>query len=194
MKSQIGYKDSLNLKQTASVPAARMPRRGHLTGLRAGSVRSDSESGSDSESDSEARQHPPAAAGLGVLRIVRAPARFVVNTQVQCPGCGGIFASLHILKAHRNSYRLANAACRAAATAMKRSRPVPRASDGDGPGDAQALIDRMMGNGDRGKAPEDSDVQDHDPARYPSRHGDEVSEPNNVCIMCASCLHIVCTY
>ena len=167
-----------------------MPRRGHLTGLRAGSVRSDSESGSDSESDSEARQHPPAAAGLGVLRIVRAPARFVVNTQVQCPGCGGIFASLHILKAHRNSYRLANAACRAAATAMKRSRPVPRASDGDGPGDAQALIDRMMGNEDRGKAPEDSDVQD--PARYPSRHGDEVSEPNNVCIMCASCLHIVC--
>lgn len=127
-----------------------------------------------------------------MLRIVRAPARFVVNTQVQCPGCGEIFASLHILKAHRNSYRLANAACRAAATAMKRPRPVPRASDGDGPGDAQALLDRMMGNGDRGTAPEDSDVQD--PARYPSRHGDEVSEPNNVCIMCASCLHIVCTY
>ena len=167
-----------------------MPRRGHSTGLRAGSVGSESGSGSDSESDSEARQHPPAAAGLGVLRIVRAPARFVVNTQVQCPGCGGTFASLHILKAHRNSYRLANAACRAAATAMKRPRPMRRASDGDGPGDAQALRDRMMGNGDRGKAPEDSDVQD--PASYPSRLGDEVSEPNNVYIMCASCLHIVC--
>ena len=170
-----------------------MPRRGHSTGLRAGSVRSDSESGSDSESDSEARQHPPAAAGLGVLRIVRAQARFVVNTQVQCPGCGGTFASLHILKAHRNSYRLANAACRAAATAMKRPRPVRRASDGDGPGEAEALIDRMMmGNGHRGEAPEDSDVQD--PSRYPSRHGDGVSEPINlnVCIMCASCLHIVC--
>ena len=167
-----------------------MPRRGHSTGLRAGSVQS------DSESDSEARQHPPA--GLGVQRIVRAPARFVVNTQVQCPGCGGKFANLHILIAHRNSYRLANAACRAAATAMKRPRPVRRAagdadSDGDGPGDAQALIDRMMmGNGDRGRAPEDSDVQD--PSRYPSRHGDGVSEPNNVCIMCASCLQIVCTY
>ena len=167
-----------------------MPRRGHSIGLRAGSVRLDSESSSDLESDSEARQHPPA--DLGVPRIVRAPARFVVYTQVLCPGCGGIFVSLHILRAHRNSYRLANAACRAAATAMKRPRPVRRASDGDGPGDAEALIDRMMGNGDRGKAPEDSDVQD--PARYPSRHGDWKSEPNNVCIMCASCLHIVCTY
>ena len=76
---------------------------------------------------------------------------------------------------------------------MKGPRPVRRASDGDGPGDAEALIDRMMmGNGDRGEAPdsEDSDVQD--PSRYPSRHGDEVSEPNNVYIMCASCLHIVC--
>ena len=172
-----------------------MPRRGHSAGLRAGSVRSDSESSSDSESDSEARQHPPA--GLGVPRIVRAPASFVVNTQVQCPGCGGKFANLHILKAHRISYRLANAACRAAATAIKRPRPVRLAagdadSDGDGPVDADALIDRMMGNGDRSKAPEDSDVQD--PSRYPSRHGDGVSEPNNVCIMCASCLHIVCTY
>ena len=164
-----------------------MPRRGHSTGLRAGSVQSDSESDSDSE-----------ALGPGVQRIVRAPARFVVNTQVQCPGCGGKFANLHILIAHKNSHRLANAACRAAAAAMKRPRPLRRAagdadSDGDGPGDAEALIDRMMmGNGDRGVAPEDSDVQD--PSRYPSRHGDGVSEPNNVCIMCASCLQIVCTY
>jgi hypothetical protein len=169
-----------------------MPRRGHSSGLRACSAgHSDSET--RSESDSDAGQHPPA--GLGqVSRIIRAPVR--VDTRVTCPGCGLDFANLDILKRHRNARRLANAACRAAATAMKRPRPVRRAagdadSDGDGPGDAEALIDRMMmGNGHRGEAPEDSDVQD--PSRYPSRHGDGVSEPNNVCIMCASCLHIVC--
>jgi hypothetical protein len=54
-----------------------MPRRRHLTGLRAGSIQSDSES--SSESDSEGRQHPPA--GQGVQRIARAPARFAANTQ-----------------------------------------------------------------------------------------------------------------
>jgi len=171
-----------------------MPRRGHSSGLRACSAgHSDSET--RSESDSDAGQHPPA--GLGqVSRIIRAPVR--VDTRVTCPGCGLDFANLDILKRHRNARRLANAACRAAATAMKRPRPVRRAagdadSDGDGPGDAEALIDRMMmGNGHRGEAPEDSDVQD--PSRYPSRHGDGVSEPINlnVCIMCASCLHIVC--
>ena len=173
-----------------------MPRRGHSSGLRARSAgQSDSES--RSESDSDAGQHPPA--GLGqASRIIRAPVR--ADPRVTCPGCGLDFANLDILKRHRNARRLANAACRAAATAMKRPRPVRRAagdadSDGDGPGDAQALIDRMMmGNGDRGRAPEDSDVQD--PSRYPSRHGDEVTrrEPNNVCIMCASCLQKVCTY
>jgi hypothetical protein len=165
-----------------------MPRRRHLTGLRAGSIPSDSES--ISESDSDAGQHP--SAGRGVQRIARAPARFAVNTQVHCPGCGRKCANLNILKAHRNSHLLANQACRAAASAMKRPRivrlPRPGAaggadSDGDDPGDRGAfdLIDRMrIGDGDRGMAPEAAAV---DPSRYP-RHGDVVSGLNIVCIMC----------
>ncbi len=84
-----------------------------------------------------------------------------VNKLVACPGCGTEFASLDILKLHRNSYRLANQACRAAASAMKRPRIVPlpgpgaasgAAADahGDDPGDADDLIDRMlMGDGDQ---------------------------------------------
>ncbi len=159
-----------------------MPRRRHLTGLRAGSIQSDSES--ISESDSDAGQHPPA--GQGVQRIARAPARFAVNTQVICPGCGRKCANENILKAHRNSHLLANQACREAASAMKRVRivrlPGPRAAaggaaadaDGDDPGDANDLIDRMMmGDGDRGIASE-SEAAAADPSRYP-RHGDGVS-------------------
>jgi hypothetical protein len=49
-----------------------------------------------------------------------------------------VFASLDILKKHRNSHQLAKTACRAAARAMKRPQSVPRAAgeaDGDGPGD-----------------------------------------------------------
>ena len=170
-----------------------MPRRRHLTGLRAGSIQSDSES--ISESDSDAGQHPPA--GRGVQRIARAPARFAVNTQVImiCPGCGRKCANENILKAHRNSHLLANQACRAAASAMKRPRivrlPGPRAAaggaaadaDGDDPGDADDLIDRMMiGDGDRGIA---SEAAAADPSRYP-RHGDGVSGQleNNVCMRC----------
>ena len=112
---------------------------GHSSGLRAGSAgQSDSES--RSESDSDAGQHPPA--GLSqVSRIIWAPVRAV--TRVTWPGCCLDFANLYILKRQRNALRLANAACRAAATAMKRPRPVRRVagdadSDGDGPGDAQA--------------------------------------------------------
>ena len=99
-----------------------MPRRGHSSGRRACTGQSDSESSSESRSDLE-------GASLGtrhVPRIVRAPpvVRMAVNTQVACPGCGLAFASLYILKQHRNAHRLANPACRAAASAMKRPRIV----------------------------------------------------------------------
>lgn len=165
----------------------------HSSWRRAGTGQSDSES--SSASDSEAGQH----------RIVRAPQPAVprrgriavpVNTRVACPGCGAEFASLNILKLHRNSYRLANPACRAAASAMKRPRIVPLPgpgaaaaggatadADGDDPGDAARddLIHRMMmGDGDRGIAPEAAAA---DPSRYP-RHGDGVSGQNNVCMRC----------
>ena len=173
-----------------------MPRRGHSSGRRAGTGQSDSESSSESRSDLE-------GASLGtrhVPRIVRAPpvVRMAVNTQVACPGCGLAFASLYILKQHRNAHRLANPACRAAASAMKRPRivrlPGPGAAggadtDGDDPDDAQALIDRMMmGDGDRGIAPE---AAVGDPSRYP-RHGDGVSGQNNVCMRCVKCVQRVC--
>jgi hypothetical protein len=165
---------------------------------RAGSGQSDSES--TSESDSDVRQRPQA--GLGIRRapprppIIRAPARLAVNPQVQCPGCGRVFASLHILKKHKNSHRLANAACRAASRAMKRPRSVPRAageapdSDGDGPaGDAEEQISRMMGDGCQSVAPGDAP----DPSRYPG-HWDGVSG-HNFCVekvsMCTEkqCVH-----
>ena len=121
-------------------------------------------------------------------------------SEVACPGCCLAFASLNILKLHRNSYRLANSACRAAASAMKRPRIVPlpgpgaaggaaEDADGDDPGDADDLIDRMMmGDGDRGIAPEAAAA---DPSRYP-RHGDGVSEQNNVCMRCVKCVQQVC--
>jgi hypothetical protein len=173
----------------------------HSSGRRAGTGQSDSPAESSSASDSEAGQH----------RIVRAPPAAVprrgriavpVNTRVACPGCGSVFASLNILKLHRNSYRLANSACRAAASAMKRPRIVPLPgpgaaggaaadADGDDPGDADDLIDRMMmGDGDRGIAPE---AVAADPSRYP-RHGDGVSEQNNVCMRCVKCVPQVCIY
>jgi hypothetical protein len=164
-----------------------MPRRGHSSGRRAGTGQSDSpaESSSDSESRSDA---PPAV-------------QMAVNTQVACPGCGLVCASLYILKQHRNAHRLANPACLAAASAMKRPRivrlPWPGAaaaggadSDGDDPGDARSLIDRMMmGNGDRGIAPEAAVA---DPLRYP-RNGNRVSELDNVCMRCVKCVQQVCT-
>ena len=150
-----------------------MPRRGRR---RAGSGQSDSESSSESESDSDAGQRPCPPAGLGIRRVVRAPARVVVNPQVRCPGCCRVFASLDILKKHRNSHRLANAECRAAARANKRPRSVPRAAgeaDGDGPGDAGDQIARMMGDGDQSVAPWVAP----DPSRYPG-HCDGVSGLN----------------
>ena len=171
----------------------------HSSGRRAGTGQSDSPAESSSASDSEAGQH----------RIVRAPPAALprrgriavpVNTRVACPGCGSVFASLNILKLHRNSYWLANSACRAAASAMKRPRIVPlpgpgaaggaaEDADGDDPGDADDLIDRMMmGDGDRGIAPEAAAA---DPSRYP-RHGDGVSEQNNVCMRCVKCVQQVC--
>jgi hypothetical protein len=86
------------------------------------------------------------------------------------------------LKQHRNAHRLANPVCRAAASAMKRPRivrlPGPGAAagadtDGDDPGDAQALIDlMMMGDGDRGI--DQAAAAAADPSRYP-RHCDGVS-------------------
>jgi hypothetical protein len=170
-----------------------MPRRVHSSRRRACTDQSDLESSADSaESDSEAL--------AGQHRIVWAlPAvRMAVNTRVACPGCGSVFASLNILKFHRNSYRLANPACRAAASAMKRPRIVPLPgpgaaggaaadADGDDPGDD--LIDRMMmGDGDRGIAPEAAAA---DLSRYP-RHGDEVSGQNNVCMRCVKCVQQVC--
>ena len=160
-----------------------MPRRGRR---RAGSGQSDSESSPESdsesspESDSDAGQRPPA--GLGIRRvpprppIVRAPARVVVNPQVRCPGCCRVFASLDILKKHRNSHRLANSECRAAARANKRPRSVPRATgeaDGDVPGDAGDQIARMMGDGNQSVAPWVAP----DPSRYPG-HCDGVSGLN----------------
>ncbi len=171
----------------------------HSSGRRAGTGQSDSES--SSASDSEAGQHPS--------RIVRAPQPAVprrgriavpVNTRAACPGCGTEFASLNILKLHRNSYRLANPACRAAASAMKRPLIVPLPgpgaaggaaadADGDDPGDADDLIDRMMiGDGDRGIAPEAAAA---DPSCYP-RHCDGVSGQNNVCMRCVKCVQQVC--
>ena len=165
-----------------------MPRRGHSSGRRACTGQSDSESSSESRSDLE-------GASLGtrhVPRIVRAPpvVRMAVNTQVACPGCGLAFASLYILKQHRNAHRLANPACRAAASAMKRPRIVRLPAGGPGAGGgAQALIDRMMmGDGDRGIAPE---AAVGDPSRYP-RHGDGVSGQNNVCMRCVKCVQQVC--
>jgi hypothetical protein len=173
-----------------------MPRRGHSSGRRAGTGQSDSESsfesGSDLEGASLGTQHVP--------RIVRAPqvVLMAVNTQVACPGCGLAFASLYILKQHGNAHRLANSACRAAASAMKRPRivclPGPGAAggadtDGDDPDDAQALIDHMMmSDGDRGIAPEAAAA---DPSRYP-RHIDGVSGQNNVCMRCVKCVQQVC--
>ena len=142
-----------------SADSGLMPRRGHSSERRAGSDQLDSES--SSESDSEAGQRPPA--GLGMRRapprppiVRRAPAQVAVDPRVCCPGCGRVFASLDILKKHRNAPRLANAACRAAARANKRPRSVPRAAgeaDGDGPGDAGDQIARMMGDGDQSVAP-----------------------------------------
>ena len=165
-----------------------MPRRGHSSGRRAGTGQSDSESSSESRSDLE-------GASLGtrhVPRIVQAPpvVRMAVNTQVACPGCGLAFASLYILKQHRNAHWLANPACQAAASAMKRPRIVRLPAGGPGAASgAQALIDRMMmGDGDRGIAPE---AVAADPSRYP-RHGDGVSEQNNVCMRCVKCVQEVC--
>jgi len=158
-----------------------MPRRGHSSERRAGSGQLDSES--SSESDSEAGQRPPAGLGMRrapprpLIRVVgRAPAQVAVDPRVCCPGCGRVFASLDILKKHRNAPRLANAACRAAARANKRPRSVPRAAgeaDGDGPGNAGDQIARMMGDGDQSVAPWVAP----DPSRYPG-HCDGVSGLN----------------
>jgi hypothetical protein len=167
-----------------------MPRRGHSFRRRAGIGQSDSES--SAESDPEAGQH----------RIVRAlPAVWTaVNTRVACPGCGSVFASLDILKLHRNSYRLANSACLAAASATKRPRIVPLPgpgaasgaaadADSDDPGHADDLIDRMMmGDWDLSIAPEAAAA---DPSRYPI-HGDGVSGQNYVCMRCVKCVQQVC--
>jgi hypothetical protein len=166
-----------------------MPRRGHSSGQRAGSGQSDSKSGSDSsESDSEAgQQHPPAGQGIRrVPRIVQVPAAArvvtVVSPQVECPGCGQKFPSMHSLKLHRNSSRLANASCRAAARAMKRPLSVPRAAgeaDGFGQGDsdhdAGDEIDRMLGNRALNQSVAPGGAPDR--SSYP-RHGDAVSGLN----------------
>jgi hypothetical protein len=147
-----------------------MPRWG-------GSRPSDSESSSESAGDSDAGQRPLAGLGIRLARpIVRAPARVAVSTRVECPGCRRVFASLNILKKHRNSHRLANAACPAAARAHKRPQSVPRATgeaDGDGPVDAGDLIARMMGDRDQSVAAGDA----QDPSRYPA-HCDGVSGLN----------------
>ena len=157
-----------------------MPRRGRR---RAGSGQSDSESSPESDLDAGQRPCPPA--GLGMRRtppkppiVRRAPAQVAVDPRVCCPGCGRVFASLDILKKHRNAPRLANAECRAAARANKRPRSVPRAAgeaDGDGPGDAGDQIARMMGDGDQSVAPWVTVAPD--PSRYPG-HCDGVSGLN----------------
>ena len=152
-----------------------MPRRGHSSERRAGSGQLDSES--SSESDSEAGQRRRAPPRPPIVR--RAPARVAaaVDPRVCCPGCCRVFASLDILKKHRNAPRLANAACLAAASSNKRPRPFRAACDadhdGDAPGDAGDQIARMMGDGDQSVAPWVAP----DPSRYPG-HCDGVSGLN----------------
>ena len=101
-------KDRLELERADS---GLMPRRGHSSERRAGSGQLDSES--SSESDSEAGQRRRAPPRPPIVR--RAPARVAaaVDPRVCCPGCCRVFASLDILKKHRNAPRLANAACHA---------------------------------------------------------------------------------
>jgi hypothetical protein len=160
-----------------------MPRR-HSSGQWDCSLQSDSGSSHDSDSDSEAGRRLPAGLGRGIRRarlqrIVRAPGP-APDPRVICPGCRAVFSSLNILILHRNSSRLANAACRAAASlsANKRQRyAVPRAA-GDQRISCSDQIDRMMGHGNQGVALGDAP----DPSRYP-RHVDAGGVSGlNVCV------------
>ncbi len=172
-----------------------MPRRhSSASGQWDCSLQSDSGSSYDSDSDSEAGRRLPAGLGRGIRRarlqrIVRAPGP-APDPRVICPGCRAVFSSLHILILHRNSSRLANAACRAGASANKRQRyAVPRAA-GDQRISCSDQIDRMMGHGNQGVAPGDAP----DPSRYP-RHVDGV-RGLHICTQSrsalSSCLYHVC--
>ena len=146
------YKDRRNL---TFLNADLMPRKQQRD------CQSDSGSNPDSDSDLEAGRRLPPGLGRGkrwVLRIVRAPGP-APDPRVICPGCRAIFASLNNLKLHRNSSRLANAACRAAASANKRP--------GGGAASVRDQIDRMMGYGNQGIASIDAP----DSSRFP-RHVD----------------------